>query len=99
MTKYKEKEVAGTSSNYFASIRIENYFDSPAIVEAREVTRTILDNGAKIETEAGIVSFQFEPEFEFPVLSQVTREPTGEVATGMQVYSLIQSYLLAKAES
>ena len=96
MAKYKETSVSGTSSNYFASIRIENYFSSPAVIEAKEVKRTELDSGTVVETDAGTVSFVFDPAYEFPVLNPVTREPTGETASGITVYSLIQSYLLAK---
>ena len=97
MPKYKETSVTGTSSNYFASVRIENYFSSPAVIEAREMKRTELNDGTSVETDAGTISFVFDPAFEFDVLHPITREPTGQKESGLTVYSLIQSYLLAKA--
>lgn len=96
MPEYKESNVNGVSWNRFKEIRICNPRNEvPHVICSEE--QVVSADGAEQRTEIGSMGFRFDPSIEFPVLDPSTNQPTGQIATGAQVYALIYSYVLAEA--
>lgn len=96
MPDYKESAVAGVRWHRFRRITIDNpRAGIPTVTCAEE--QVLSAGGVEHRQDVGAMAFRFDPAAVFPVLDPETGEPTGQIATGAQVYALIYSYVMAEA--
>ena len=96
MPEYKESNINGISWNRFKEIRIYNPRNEvPYIICSEE--QVVSTDGVEQRRDVGSMGFRFDPFVEFPILDPSTNQPTGQTATGAQVYALIYSYVMAEA--
>lgn len=96
MPEYKESNINGVSWNRFKEIRICNpRNEAPYVICSEE--QVVSTGGVEQRRDVGSMGFRFDPSVEFPILDPSTNQPTGQTATGAQVYALIYGYVMSEA--
>lgn len=93
---YKQTEVAGTYWHRFSRIMVDNPYMAQPSVSCVEQEVITLPAGF-FARDVGTMSFDFDPSESFDILNPVTNEPIGSTATGVDVYTLVYSYVLHEA--
>lgn len=96
MPDYKESVVSGVQWHRFRRIVIDNpRLQAPSVTCLEEQVVSV--DGVEQRQDVGVLAFRFDPAAVFPVLDPETGEPTGDTATGAQVYALIYGYVMSEA--
>lgn len=93
---YKQSDVAGTTWHRFNRVVIENPYLGQPVVKCAEQECITLPTGDFIR-DIDMLSFNFDPLAEFPLLDPTTNEPLGSLGSGLNAYVLVYSYVMHEA--
>lgn len=95
---YKQTEVIGSAWHRFSRIVIENPRPGIPTVTCIEQEVIALTSGEVIR-DVGNLSFIFDPSGTFEILNPLDNTPTGQMASGSDVYALVYSLVMAEAKA
>lgn len=93
---YKQTDVTGTTWHRFSRVSIENPYQGQPRVNCSEQECITLPTGDFIR-DIDMLSFDFDPSEEFPLLNPSTNEPLGGTSSGLNAYILVYSYVMHEA--
>jgi len=98
MSDYKASTVSGSRWWRAQRVIVENPYGRTPYVSYAEQEIVLIDSSDKVVRDVGMLSTEFDPDQEFPILNPETGEATGETAKMRDVYVLLHSHYIFAAK-